>query len=290
MTFSLGIWTVRQDAEALAVHLASHLGGEVFLALPSNKAAFARQFRLHRRWIFIGTAGIAVRYLDGLTRDKHSDPALVVLDEAARCAIALLGGHEMGANELAYQVANLTGAAPVISTATEALKPLALGIGCRKNVSFQQIASAVESALQLVSRQIADVREVATIDLKQGETALLEWCKVNRILLRVIAREQVAARPWVTQPSAWVRENLGVDGVCEPCALIASPRGKLLLPKTLLDGVAVAIVEDVPFSFSCHPERSAQRAVEGPLILKQQTEITSPSASLRSAHDDGFKK
>jgi cobalt-precorrin 5A hydrolase len=35
-----------------------------------------------------------------------------------------------------------------------------------------------------------------------------------------------------------------VDGVCEPCALIASPRGQLIVPKTALDGVTVAIVED----------------------------------------------
>jgi len=35
-----------------------------------------------------------------------------------------------------------------------------------------------------------------------------------------------------------------VDGVCEPCALIASPRGVLIVPKTTLDGVAVAVVAD----------------------------------------------
>jgi cobalt-precorrin 5A hydrolase len=60
----------------------------------------------------------------------------------------------------------------------------------------------------------------------------------------VIAREQIAQRAWVGKPSAWVRQNIGVDGVCEPAALIASPRGRLLLGKTALDGVTVAIVDD----------------------------------------------
>jgi len=32
--------------------------------------------------------------------------------------------------------------------------------------------------------------------------------------------------------------------VCEPCALVASPRGALLVPKMSLDGVAVAVVLD----------------------------------------------
>jgi cobalt-precorrin 5A hydrolase len=61
----------------------------------------------------------------------------------------------------------------------------------------------------------------------------------------VFARATVAARPWVTQPSDWVRQNVGVDGVCEPCALIACARGNLVVPKTTLNGVAVAIVEDI---------------------------------------------
>jgi cobalt-precorrin 5A hydrolase len=49
----------------------------------------------------------------------------------------------------------------------------------------------------------------------------------------------------VTNGSSWVREKLGVAGVCEPCALLATFRGRLVLPKTSRDGVSVAIVEEV---------------------------------------------
>ncbi|HZC35664.1 MAG TPA: cobalamin biosynthesis protein, partial [Chthoniobacterales bacterium] len=93
--------------------------------------------------------------------------------------------------------------------------------------------------------------EVATLDVKQDEPGLNEWCQRNGIPLRIIAREIVQHRPWVTAASEWVRENVGVDGVCEPCALLATFRGQLLLPKTLYDGVAIAIVEEkeMPPSF-----------------------------------------
>ena len=47
-----------------------------------------------------------------------------------------------------------------------------------------------------------------------------------------------------TEASAWVQQNVGLPGVCEPCALIASPRGRLIVPKTALRGVTVAVVED----------------------------------------------
>ena len=242
----LGIWLVRADSEALASFLQKQLGGTLYRpwlnSSITQKDQFASAYRLHNQWIMIAASGIAVRFLDGLAQDKHSDPAVVVLDEAGRFVVSLLAGHEGGANRLAYRVANAIGAVPVITTATEALKPLVAGIGCRKGVPAERIAAAVQHALG--NRQINEIREIVTIDLKANEPGLLEFCAQYQLQLRVLARETVAARAWVTQPSDWVQKNVGLQGVCEPCALIASPRGTLIVPKLALDGVAVAVVED----------------------------------------------
>lgn len=64
--------------------------------------------------------GIATRAVAPLLADKHTDPAVVVVDEAGRFAIALTGGHAAGANSLAAEVAGLLHAEPVITTATDA--------------------------------------------------------------------------------------------------------------------------------------------------------------------------
>jgi cobalt-precorrin 5A hydrolase len=246
---NLGIWLVRSDSEVLAAILQRQLGGTLYKpwlnTSLTQKEQFAAAFPLHRRWLMIAASGIAVRFLEGLVQDKHTDPALVVLDEAGRFAISLLAGHEGGANELAYQVANVLGAVPVITTATEALKPLVVGIGCRKNVSVERIAAAVK--LTLAQRHLYEVREVVTIDLKANEPGLLEFCRQQKLQLRILSSQTVAARAWLNQPSAWVQQNVGLPGVCEPSALIASPRGQLIISKTALDGVAVAIVEDIGF-------------------------------------------
>ena len=246
MSEALGIWLVRPESEALAAALQVNLGGEVHRpwlnATMSQKVQFAAAYRLHTHWIMIAASGIAVRFLDGVVQDKHSDPAVVVLDEAGRYAVSLLAGHEGGANQLAYRVANAIGAVPVITTATEAIKPLVVGVGCRKDVSVEQIAAAISHALG--ERAISEIREVVTIDLKANEPGLIAFCARHGLPMRVLARETVAARPWVTQPSDWVKKNVGLDGVCEPCALIASARGKLIVPKMALNGVAVAVVED----------------------------------------------
>jgi cobalt-precorrin 5A hydrolase len=210
----------------------------------SQRERFAALYPSRGQWVLVMTTGIAVRFLQGLPREKHTDPAVVVLDEGCRFAVSLLGGHEGGANRLAYRVARAAGAVPVITTATESLKSLVVGVGCRKGVEAESVERAVRQALG--DRPLAEVREVATLDLKAEEPGLREFCERHDLPLRVFSREVVAARPWTTRPSEWVRRSVGVDGVCEPCALLASPRGRLVVPKTALGGVAVAVVEDEP--------------------------------------------
>jgi cobalt-precorrin 5A hydrolase len=248
MKAEAGIWILRSEAEQIGRHLAAKLKARLYapvgVSQSTNRERFAGCFREHRQWVLVMATGIAVRYLQGLLSDKRTDPGVVVLDEGCRFAVSLLNGHEGGANNLAYRVANLTDAVPVVTTATETLKPLVIGIGCRRGVTAEQVNSCIEFALGRVERSLSDVREIATLDLKQGEAGLNEWCRQNGIPLRAISRAIVQNRPWVTRPSEWVRENVGVEGVCEPCALLAAFRGKLLLPKTPHDGVAVAIVEE----------------------------------------------
>lgn len=245
----LALWHVRASARPLAKQLALGLDA---LVLPAEEAAgdssnreqFATAFPKASAWVLLMATGIATRYLAGLPRDKRRDPAVVVVDEACRFAIPMLGGHEGGGNALAYRIANLTGALPVITTATEALKPLTLGIGLRRGLGADRIESAVSSALSAAGASISEVREVVTVDIKAREPGLREWLEARSLPLRVFSSAQLADRPLTATPSDWVRSNVGLAGVCEPCALLGSPRGTLLVPKHSHAGVTVAVVAD----------------------------------------------
>ncbi len=70
-------------------------------------------------FVLVLATGAAVRLVGPLLADKHSDPAVVCLDDAGRFCVALCGGHAGGANDLARQVAALVGAQPVVTTATD---------------------------------------------------------------------------------------------------------------------------------------------------------------------------
>ena len=87
--------------------------------------------------IFIMAAGIVVRTISPLLSHKSVDPAVVVVDEKGRFAISLISGHLGGANELAKEVALITGGEPVITTATDvhethSLDLLAKQLDCKK--------------------------------------------------------------------------------------------------------------------------------------------------------------
>ncbi|MFJ3652784.1 precorrin-3B C(17)-methyltransferase [Streptomyces nigra] len=69
---------------------------------------------------FLAT-GAVVRLIAPLLDDKTADPGVVCVDEGGRFAVALTGGHGGGANELAYEVGEVLGAEPVVTTATDAV-------------------------------------------------------------------------------------------------------------------------------------------------------------------------
>ena len=245
----LAIWSVREAAQRMAHFLAERLPATQppGISSSSNSQSFRAVYQQYGAWIFIGTTGIAIRYLQGLLEDKHTDPGVVLVDEAGRQVISLVGGHEGGANELSVRVANLLGAQPILTTASESLRPLILGIGCRIDVTLTQIDTAVMNVLNTHEISLAELRMVATVDIKLQESGLLTWCRQQQLPLRGIPLSLLQLRPWVTKSSDWVQETLGVAGVCEPCALLASHAGKLLVPKTAHNGVTVAVVVDPPW-------------------------------------------
>ena len=83
--------------------------------------------------VFLCATGIAVRCIAPFITHKLDDPAVVVMDETGAFSIALLSGHVGGANRLAEELARLTGAVPVITTASDREGKMAVDLFAARN-------------------------------------------------------------------------------------------------------------------------------------------------------------
>ncbi|MBU9279442.1 cobalamin biosynthesis protein [Burkholderia multivorans] len=118
---------------------------------------------------------------------------------------------------------------------------VALGIGFRAGVRAAQLDAAVRAAL--AAYPDAQPAVVATLAAKSRARALRTLCARRGWPLVAFERAQLAAcaQRAASAPSAAALARFGVAGVAEPCAQLAAPHGRLLAPKTIRDGVTVAL-------------------------------------------------
>ncbi|HCS76824.1 MAG TPA: cobalamin biosynthesis protein CbiG [Syntrophaceae bacterium] len=209
----------------------------------------ARIFGNFDALVFITPCGVAVRAIAPHVEDKHNDPAVVCIDAGGRYAISLLGGHEAGANDLACVAANVLNAEPVVTTTTEVLKNLIVGIGCRRGVTVDAILDAVEGALERCGGWLDQVRLLASADIKADEEGLLEAAHRIGVPLRLISSNDIRAAAASFQYSEFVQAKVDLPAVAEPSALLAGRRTTLILGKTVFNGVTVAVARE-SFSWS----------------------------------------
>ena len=102
--------------------------------------------------VCIMAAGIVVRGLSTLCRDKVQDPCVLVLDEKGRFVISLLSGHLGGGNSLAIELAGKLGGQAVITTASDVTGHTALDLWARKNQLFVEDSQKLtEKSAKLVN-------------------------------------------------------------------------------------------------------------------------------------------
>ncbi len=125
-------------------------------------------------------------------------------------------------------------------------KYIVVGLGARKDSSADSIIEAVDAALEKVHIPLANVNRFATVDIKRTSKPMVD--AVERLgapleFLSVDALRSLSHKD-LSPDSAMVQEKIGVGGVCERAALlVAGKNSKLILKKTKLNGVTVAIAE-----------------------------------------------
>jgi cobalt-precorrin 5A hydrolase len=98
----------------------------------SVRLLFPALFPVYQGLIIIISLGAVVRMIAPLLQDKKKDPGVVVIDDKGEHVISVLSGHLGGANELTHEVAAAIGAKPVITTASDVQKTIAVDLFGRR--------------------------------------------------------------------------------------------------------------------------------------------------------------
>jgi len=204
----------------------------------------AEIFSQHSGLIYVAPCGVAVRSVAPHLRNKKQDPAVVVVDVLGRWSVSLVSGHEGGANDLALQVANILSAEPVITTTTEALKTLIVGIGCRKGMGSEEIVKAIRVTLEQADLNLSQVRMLSSADIKAAEEGILIASQELGIPLRIISSEEIRNCALKFKHSDFVENRVGLPAVAEPAALLAGRRTKLIIEKRTFDGITIAVARE----------------------------------------------
>ncbi|MGZ7043791.1 MAG: cobalt-precorrin 5A hydrolase [Methanobacterium sp.] len=120
----IAIITITEDAQNLAENLAEDLNNDstiisVKIFHKNVKNALRETFHEYDCILGIMATGIMIRNICPLIKNKIEDPAVLTMDDKGKHIISLLSGHFGGANDIALKIAEISGAEPVITTATD---------------------------------------------------------------------------------------------------------------------------------------------------------------------------
>ena len=113
-----------------------------------------------------------------------------------------------------------------------------VGIGCRKDTAAEEVETAVRTVLGRQGISPDQVLVYATTAKKAQESGILDAVRALGRPVLYLDDRTINANPPHTGSGA---SRIGLSGVAEPCALATSKRKELVLEKTVVGGVTIAI-------------------------------------------------
>ena len=116
---------------------------------------------------------------------------------------------------------------------------LTLGIGCRKSTGKEHLMSAIKTVFTDNDLDVRAVGRIASIDIKKDEEGLISCAKDLGAETAFYTADELNALDGDFDESDFVKKTVGTGNVCGRSAVLYG--GKLIVKKTALDGVTVAV-------------------------------------------------
>jgi cobalt-precorrin 5A hydrolase len=124
------------------------------------------------------------------------------------------------------------------------MRKIVVGLGARQESIPESMIQAVDIALEKIHVPLSRVYAFATVDIKRSSQQMIDAVAKMGAPLEFLSVEELSTVTYsdLSPDSAMVQSKIGIGGVCERAALkVAGPNAKLILKKTKLNGVTVAV-------------------------------------------------
>lgn len=130
---------------------------------------------------------------------------------------------------------------------------LVAGMGCNRGTDAAEMRDLLVETFRTHNLAISSLRALATVDLKADEPGLLALAASLNLKITIFNRNRLSRVEQVPTPSTVVEKHIGVKSVCEAAALLATHRGRLIVPKQKTANVTVAVAADGYISSASDP-------------------------------------
>jgi len=127
---------------------------------------------------------------------------------------------------------------------------LSVGIGCNRGTPESEIMALLDQVFSDEDLSRYSIRNVASIDIKQDETGILDLAENLGVPLVLFRNRELDAVETIKNSSETVKKYTGAKSVCEAAAILASEKGKLIVEKRKTKNVTLAVARVLKVSTS----------------------------------------
>jgi cobalt-precorrin 5A hydrolase len=123
-------------------------------------------------------------------------------------------------------------------------KIVSVGVGCRKGTNFNDVYTSIKEVLERNNISHFAINSINSIDLKNEEEAIKRTAEVFKVPFHTYSKDELNKIQGKFSNSNFVKKIAGVDTVCERAAIMGSKSKKLIISKTVINSVTVAVAID----------------------------------------------
>ncbi len=124
-------------------------------------------------------------------------------------------------------------------------KAFHIGIGARKNTGPNDLEEFFLTTLMEHNIPVSCIGSISSIDLKKNEAAIVSLSHKYQIKFTTYTADELKQYAALFSQSEFVKATTGVGNVCETSAFISSQKGNMICEKKCLNGMTIAIAEEV---------------------------------------------